>query len=211
MASTFDRTGLLRKLTWADFGQPKAKPAPGPGQHAVAALTDTAFSQWTYNIDSIRQGSSFVYRLRDNIRIRIQFKQATSWVADWVFSLSSQEQTELLKHEQGHYEIVALMGRDLFIDLMQLKPNDYKTAQKAQQEVQNVKKRYTSTVIQSIHDKYDSVAETEHGADKIKQAKWDKYFKKAFSDTRKPAVTAPDGVAYKMRLLDVLKQAGVAP
>jgi hypothetical protein len=40
---------LKKTLTWADFGTPKKKPAPKPGEKAVAAHTHkpSSFSQKT--------------------------------------------------------------------------------------------------------------------------------------------------------------------
>jgi hypothetical protein len=201
MASSL--TGRTKKLTWADFGTPVPKPKPPPGGTATAAHTET-LAPITYGWAS--SGKSVT--LSDNVTVAIQFVASKSWVADWVFSESKQFQDDLLKHEQGHYDITALMARDMFIELMQLKGQTFANKAALDAAVAAVVKAHK---FQPVHDKYDEKSETNHGMNDAQQKAWDALFQKAWTTPRSPAVTAPDGAVYKMRLLDVLKGAGKSP
>lgn len=115
---------------------------------------------------------------------------------------------EILKHEQGHYDIVALLARDLFIDLMQLKANRYDNQAALNKDVAPILKKYNGTS-QKVIDISDSIAESDHGENGTGQAKWNGFLNTAFTKARTPAQSAPDGTAYKVPLLDVLKGGGV--
>jgi len=196
-------TGRVKTLSWSDFGTPVSKPAPAPGKTAVAAHTDTA-APITYGWAS--SGKSF--SLQDNVTVAIQFVAGKSWVADWVFSQPQQFQDDLLKHEQGHYDITALMARDMFIEIMQLKGSTFGSKgalDKAVNDIVNAHK------FQPVHDKYDEPTQTNHGMNAPEQKAWDALFKRAFTEPRNPAMSAPDGTAYKVPLLELLKSAGRAP
>lgn len=78
---------------------------------------------------------------------------------------------ELLKHEQGHLDIVSIYA-----------PKLQEALSKSSYLMSNFKK-----VIQEIYNKYDLLVaskqnqydlETNHGTDKAKQIEWDNYFKK---------------------------------
>jgi len=200
---------LKRTLTWADFNPKQANP-PGPGQFAVAAFTDSAYNAFSWSLAAVPNSKPTAYVLADNITITIVFKPS-SWVASWVSGRSAQEKKDLLNHEQGHYNITALMARDLFVDLMLLKSTQFTDQQKAKTEIETITKRYSTSVIQKIHDKYDSDSETKHGFNKPAQQRWDNYINQAFTTARTPASSSPDGIAHKVTLLDVLKTAGKGP
>jgi hypothetical protein len=114
----------------------------------------------------------------------------------------------LLKHEQGHYEIVALLARDMFIEMMQLKSAGLATSAAVGQQVRAILGRY-QRVAQPLQDLYDSNAQTNNGKRSAKQLLWDGYLRTAFTQTRVPAITAPDGATYKVPLLDVLATNGI--
>ncbi|HWA57847.1 MAG TPA: DUF922 domain-containing protein [Gemmatimonadales bacterium] len=201
MGSTL--TGRDKTLTWADFGTPVPKPAPGAGQTAVAAHTEVKYPV-TYGWTS--KGKSF--SLADNVTVAIQLDKGKTWVADWVFKQSQQFQDDLLKHEQGHYDISALLARDMFIEIMQLKGQTFASSSALDQAVKKIVDAHRS---QKVHDKYDLASETNHGLNATQQKAWDGYFQKAKTTQRNPPVQAPDGAFYKVRLLDVLTTAGKAP
>jgi hypothetical protein len=200
---------LKRMLAWSDFTT-KPATAPGAGQFAVAAFTDSAYRPFNWSVAVAPNSKPTAYQLADNITITIELRPG-SWVASWVSSRSAQEKKDLLNHEQGHYNITALMARDLFVDLMLLKSKQFSDAQKAKTAIETITKRYSTSEIQKIHTKYDSDAETKHGFLKAGQTRWDGYLNKAFTTPRTPASSAPDGTAHKITLLEVLKAAGKGP
>ena len=196
-------TGRDKTLTWADFGAPVAKPKPAPGGTAIAAHTEVK-----YPIAYGWASSGNSYSLADNVTVAIQLDRGKTWVATWVFNEAKQFQDDLLKHEQGHYDIAALLARDMFIEVMQLKGQSFTGQAALDSAVKAVVDAHRS---QKVHDKYDEVNESNHGLNPIQQKAWDGYFQKAKTSPRTPAVSAPDGTVYKVRLLDVLKTAGKAP
>lgn len=196
-------TGRDKTLTWADFGTPVPKTPPGPGQTAVAAHTEVKYPI-TYGWAS--SGKSFT--LADNVTVAVQLDKSKTWVANWVFDQPKQFQNDLLNHEQGHYDIGALLARDMFIEIMQLKGKTFGSKAELDKAVADVVNAHRS---QKVHDKYDLANETNHGRNATQQKVWDGYFQKARTTQRTPAVQAPDGAFYKVPLLEVLAAAGKKP
>jgi hypothetical protein len=195
--------GLTKQLTWADFGNPVKRPGPQPGKTAIGAHTATD-APITYGWRS--SGKSF--QLQDNVMVTIRFLPATSWVADWVFQQPQQFQDDLLNHEQGHYDITALMARDMFIEIMQLKSQTFASKGALDKAVADIVKAYA---FQPVHGKYDAPGEANHSMNQTQQKAWDALLTQARTMPRNPPMYAPDGAAYKERLLDVLRRAGKAP
>jgi len=198
--------GLKRVLTWTDFGTPARKPAPKPGGTAPAAFTYAQYAAKGIGAEAIPGSKPVRYRLKDAVTVTIEFVKTKSWVADWVFKEPTSFQNDLLAHEQGHYLVATFMGRDLFIDLMQLKTSEYAAPGQLTTAVNAVNARYSGKS-NLIHRRYD--VETRSGLDPVKQARGDGFFTQAFTTARSPAQTAPDGTPYKLRLLDVLKAGGI--
>ena len=202
--------GLVHQLKWAEFGKPKAKPAPKPGGFAVAAFTNAVYDGPNWSIDPVAGTKPMDFEIKDTITVSITLKTA-SWVADWVFKEPQRIQNNLLEHEQGHYDITALIARDLFIELMQLKQGRFKTSAEGEQVINAIIKRHSSAVIQTINKKYDSMAETNHGWNPTAQQRWTGYIKEAFTKERTPRMQAPDGTYYKVPFLDLLRAAKMYP
>lgn len=197
-------TGLFKTLTWQDFKAPQ--PASNPNN--MFAEARPGFSVSGASTQSVGKGSSQAWQLADTITVAVAFDSLKSWVLSSVSSMSKTDQDALLKHEQGHYNLVALLARDMFIELMQLKAARLSSSTVVAQEVQAIHTRY-GNLAQPLQDLYDSKAETDHGRDKTKQAKWDGYINSAFTTARVPAESAPDGTAYKIELLPLLRQNGL--
>lgn len=196
---------LSRRLTWTDFGTPVQKTPAGPGQTGTAALTRTGY-RFTIHTEFVPRSSTPRYRLKDDVRIEIHLQRPPSWVASWVFQRPVQEQNQILHHEQGHYDLVALLVRDMFIEIMQLNLQEFVTPQAVLQAVDQVRRQFDPK-IQPVQDRYDH--DTDHGLDSQQQARWDGFIQQAFTQLRNPPEWAPDGAPYKMPLLDLLQQAGI--
>ena len=199
--------GLFRTLQWSDFGTPRKSADPSPGVRATAAFTDADFS-FTAGpsplpvLDPPRK-----FTLNDNLEITINFKP-TSFVNDWVFRRDQAFQDMVLKHEQHHYDITALIARDQFIDLMQLKLQTFDSIMDVQIAINAIRGTYKGKIA-SINSLYDT--QTKDGRDPAEQVKWDGFINTAFTTERVPRLVAPDGVAYKTPLLDVLNAASMHP
>ena len=145
------------------------------------------------------------YQLRDSVTVKVTFDAGKSFVMDWVFALPRADQERLLNHEQGHYNISALVARDYFIDLMQLKARRYARPNDGIAEA-NALSKSSLARIQAIDDLYD--IDTKNGNDPAGQGQWNTFFQSAFTQSRPGGGSSPDGIPYKMRLIDLLKAAG---
>lgn len=188
----------VRSVQWSDFL------APPPPNSQVHAHIETDYNlAYTYV-----SGPSGV-QLNDNVTVTIRLLQNRSWAKKQIInSWPSQAQQDLLRHEQGHYDITALMGRDLFIEVMALKPQTFSNLSALQTALQTISQRYAA---QPVHNKYDHSQETDHGRNAQQQRAWNNYIHTASTTPRTPAVHAPDGAVYKVRLVDVLRTAGKLP
>ncbi len=194
--------GLTRKLEWREFiGTPTPKELAELRQVAATAPDKTV------GFAGIR--SSFTVTgstITDDIVVTVNFDGGWKQLG----GLSARGEQFLLDHEQGHYDFTALMARDCFIDLMQLKA---KTFPKTEQDgiVADYKRK-----LAAIQKKYDD--DTNHGAwvtpsflperKESFQTKWEGFIERARTQERTPQVTAPDAATYKVPLLKVLDDGG---
>jgi hypothetical protein len=188
-------TGLMKTLAWSDF-----QGTPDPQKPNLQAFTSATFNLPT--LTPTRVPGSQDYHFEDNVAITIVMNSQRSW--------KRQPPNDLLKHEQCHYDIVALIARDLFIDIMQLKANTYANGPAALADLRPILTKYGGKV-EKINVVYDSLQQTNHGNIPPSQAKWNAMIQRAFSEPRNPAMSAPDGTPYKIPLLDVLSQNGINP
>lgn len=192
--------GLMKGLAWTDF-----QGSPDATKPKLDAFTSATFV--LPPIAPIRNGSS--WRFDDNVTVTITMNNQRSWRRQ-ASGQSAQYWTDLLKHEQGHYDITALIARDLFIDVMQLKANTYANSAAAVADLRPILNTYAGKV-DKISAIYDSKAQTDHGANTGAQMSWNTMIKRAFTEPRNPMMAAPDGTPYKVELLDVLAQNGINP
>jgi len=188
-------TGLMKTLTWNDFSG-----TPDPQKPNLQAFTSASFNLPTVTPTLVPGTTN--YHFEDNVAITIAMNLQKSW--------KRTPPNDLLKHEQCHYDIVALIARDLFIDIMQLKANTYPNGPAALADLRPILTKYGGKV-EKINVIYDSLQQTNHGYNPPSQAKWNAMIQRAFTEPRNPLESAPDGTPYKIPLLDVLSQNGINP
>lgn len=181
---------LRHTLAWTDF---RGRVPSGQGNMNAMTAVDIVFTG--FGVQRTSSGGT----IRDSLMVTVTLQRSRSWARP-----GSARTAVLLNHEQGHYNITALTARDMFIDLMQLKNQSFSNTSALQAEVNRIRGRYNP---QAIHDKYDARTETDHGRNSASQRTWDGYIQRAFTTARTPAVRAPDGAMYKVRLRDVLHTA----
>ena len=197
---------LRRALSWSDFGQPRPGADPPPGVVATAAQTRATHSH-SMNVEMVPGTRPPAYRLGDSVTVTVMLQQGQMFVNAWVFRQSSSFQDTILHHEQGHYDLVALFCRDMFIELMDLKTQTFPRGNAPVQAAQQILTRY-DRLIASVHTLYDNDAK--HGRVPAQQTRWDGFIQSAFTQSRNPPVSAPDGTPYKVPLLDCLRSGGVS-
>jgi hypothetical protein len=147
------------------------------------------------------------FRLRDDAVISVVLDRGQTFVNQWALNRPAPFPTDLLHHEQGHYDLVALFCRDMFIEIMTLKQQSLSTPQAVFTAAQAIFQRFDG-FIAAVHTPYDN--QTDHGNIAQQQQRWDGFMRGAFTTPRTPSMSAPDGTPYKVPLLDVLRQGGVS-
>jgi len=204
MASSL--SGLFRTLTWNDFTRRQANP-PATGQATTAAFTSSPFSNSAFSVQPIRGSSPAWFQLQDSFSIKVDFGR-DSFVMSWVFSRPQQFQTDLLNHEQGHYNITALVCRDCFVDVMLLKNQFFATAKAGVDAVELIKQQSLSKIA-TVQKLCDKEVHPEQDAGKSRgpmQSTWDRILQSTFSEARSSGTAAPNGTPHKRRLIDLLNQ-----
>ncbi len=195
---------LNRTLNWRDFPHRKLPP-PKVGEDADAAETK-ARVEYSYTLTPLRNARPVRQQLSD-IRVNILFSRDESWVASWALGLPHDEQVALLSHEQGHYDLTALLGRDFFLAVWDLRSKTYASDSEFKSDLDNLTEAYLDKG-RPVTDKYDD--DTRHGLDKNKQSNWRGFINKARTSPQTPPQRGPDGSSRMLRILDVLDKGGIA-
>ncbi len=104
-AVTAAMTGFPRNLTWADFRAVQSSPSP-----PHIAQTSTSFSMGGFTVHLVNGE----YKIR-NPRITVARNAAGSWATS-----AARSSADLLRHEQGHFDITGLIARDLIGKVLDL-------------------------------------------------------------------------------------------
>jgi hypothetical protein len=171
--------GLRRTLRWSDFTS-KDVPPPEAGEFTLAAQTQASYRVSGLSSGPIDGSRPTAYKLADAVKVVVRLQREECWVASWVIasSTSHAEQQRLLKHEQGHYDIVALLARDLLADITALTKNLYASAQEPIDDAEAIIARY-QPYANSLQDLYDD--KTNHGDVRNEQVRWNGVLVRAFN------------------------------
>lgn len=198
MASTI--IGVGRKLSWDDL--PEAEP-PAQAPHADAGVfmrrEVSGFSPQVVD----PKAASPVYAIADSISVRIALDAGT-FRAPSLKKLSAAARTALLRHEQGHYDIYALMTRDHFYELTAMTRRTFANQAEITAHLASLKKTYLDPV-RGIQEAYDT--DTGHSLDGKEQKVWRKAIASAAQTRRRPAATGVNGKPLEITLIDALKAA----
>ena len=85
-------------LRWSDF-KAESNPAAFEDSHSFIKY------QYTWTVDSEEMGERILFRI-ENIQLSVEFHPVLSWVRH------SQANNDLLRHEQGHYDLAELVKRE---------------------------------------------------------------------------------------------------
>ncbi|MFO1349724.1 MAG: DUF922 domain-containing protein [Gammaproteobacteria bacterium] len=178
MANTI--TGRDYQLKWQDF----AGPVPANRGSSVAFTS----ASYTLNYSVAQAYAAIGIRVPDaqnnlgyvvtNLRIAVAPNRPRMW------SVQSARTNDLLKHEQGHYDIVALIADELFNDL--LSPPSVMTTAAAVQSFVNIRKAAADRLMDALQSNatrdglYDT--STNHGLTTAQQTRWNR----AFANSRPP-------------------------
>ena len=191
--------GLRRTLSWSDFRTIPSDP-PGDGDPPQDAANTSV--QPTLNFAWSGDPPSIV--ITDGIVVRVNFDPAGSYKYSWVASWPAGDRARLLTHEQGHYDLAALLAREYFFQVVALRANTYGSVDdlNADKEAARVA---TIGRQQEIFDFYDTG--TSHGTDASGQATWSGYVTTAFTQAATPVRPPVSGIPVMKSILDVLSDA----
>jgi hypothetical protein len=167
--------GHDESLGWRDF-QGAVPGALPPGE---AAYTEARFDL-NYGYDYDTNTATKGYRVTE-VNVKVTLERANMW------AVKSAQTAALLQHEQGHYDIVALLARDLYNELTgwntAKKPKRFRKTTDLTGAADRLRRgtRELSAHLGGSPRKvgvYDK--QTNHGLDAKAQEKWDK----ALADAR---------------------------
>ena len=191
--------GLRRALTWGDFrtvqADPPADDAP-PADAANTSVQPTLNFAWSGDPPNIS--------IRDGLVVRVNFDAAGSYKYSWVAGMSAGDRAALLAHEQGHYDIAALLAREYFFQLVALRANSYPSVDALNAD-KDAARIATIGRQQEIFDLYDTG--TSNGTNAAGQATWSGYVRTAFTRPAVPPSPPVSGVQVMKSILDVLSDA----
>jgi hypothetical protein len=193
MTSTL--SGVPRTLKWSDFRA--VTTAPG----GVPFGAETVVTHHVSGLHPVKVQASRtdLFLLPDSITVSVTLA-TDSW------RLTSLENDKwLLRHEQGHYDVYALMIRDWFTDVVAMIPQPW-AMNDLNEQLHDLKETYLDRIT-SIQNSYDS--DTEHDQNGEDQWVWWSVIRRAMELHRMPLTPGPDGRLLKLRLLDALRTANL--
>ena len=160
-------TALTRKLKWDDFVKDD-RAAPTPGVIATSAGTHTDMGIGGLSVQPVANSKPVKYKLDREPTVNVTF-MADSWVAKYVFTWDQDKQDALLDHEQIHYLISAVSGRDCLEVLKKLQQKSYDDTATAISEVTAAQ---SILDVQDIQNKYDADTKGQPSSYTAEQLKW---------------------------------------
>jgi hypothetical protein len=153
-----------RTLTWEDFRNVAARPADAEGDENAQIHAEARQPE---RIAVVNEGG---IRRVTSLTVNIQTVRADTWV------VTSAKTAELLSHEQSHYDIQGLMGRDMGNEILAARAP---SAEALQEQVTAIIERYRERGRQLTRD-YDN--ETDHGRNRDAQHRWDQAIRTAMDN-----------------------------
>jgi hypothetical protein len=159
--------GLKRTLTWDNYTS-----VDQSREDPWAAATKSVVSP--KGLAVLRKSKDKVVVDPDKLVVEASVDKTQSWVVE------DQKSDDLLKHEQGHYDINALGARDLHTDLLALEAETVKELQQAMNDL----KTQTQALIDQVDGIYEDDANcgTKHGRKTSNQTQWNMRIKSALND-----------------------------
>ncbi|MEO6962902.1 MAG: DUF922 domain-containing protein [Puia sp.] len=147
-------SGFNHRITWTEFRLIAEKP---PGEIENAQISCESSNS---HLAPSRHGGIVTISQLD---IRIYVDIAKSWVVE------GQPSDVLLRHEQGHFDILAIGIREFYNGLLSITASSIQDLQSRMNDLQVAKRKKTK----NINDRYDSADQTDHGKNAGTQQLWE--------------------------------------
>lgn len=200
-------SGVDYKLRWTDFQSVAAAPSiTPPPAYPPAAMTHAEIAVNGAQIDLVWQGAPGpFYMIRNSLVVRVSI-QPDSWRLASVSTWPGPEQVWLIKHEQGHYDITALLARDYYQRVRSIIGQPFTKLADAQEQLAD---HFDATIRKrrAMNDDYD--ATTWGGSKREVQWSWWCAIERARQLHRSPPARDADGRLLKVELVDALRSVGL--
>ena len=155
-------TGWPRSISWSEFTERSSRPE---GVDENAQIRSEV--QLSPRVDVQPDGGNVKL---GSFTVQVVTISEDCWVVQGTATAA------LLAHEQGHYDITGLMGRDTMNDLAALRE---RSARALQREVTRVLERYRQRA-RTLTDQYDT--QTNHGRSTQEQQTWEQRIRDAIQN-----------------------------
>ncbi len=158
------------------------KGKPDPTSPRLATTRSGITVSWSFRTTS-RVDGKYESRLID-IKYESYFAEEESWWKDKTIN------GDLLRHEQGHFDIVEILARELNANrrkIMDQLKGEGDTREEAEADLKQQFARYAQNVIKEQHKRqkiYDN--ETDYNKNSIKQNEWNRKLNEALKADHKP-------------------------
>lgn len=160
-------SGFVYSLRWRDFSGPVPR-STDAGTFAYVKTNFSANAAWSFDVI----GGARVYKV-DSATAAVSVNRQGMWAR------ASGRTDALLRHEQGHFDISALLVRQAEQEHMALIGNTYSSQQEVMDAINGVRMPLFNLITQlqsntSGDGTYD--VSTNHGMDSTSQSKWNRAF-----------------------------------
>jgi hypothetical protein len=157
--SALQLNGWPRSISWSEFTDISSRPS---------GIDEDA--QIHSDVDQPQR----VAVARENGLFRVSaLTVSLSIVSDDTWVVTAQKSADLLSHEQGHYDITGLMGRDMGNEILAARS---RTVNELQNQVTSIIEKYRQRA-KTLTTQYDK--ESDHSQNRDGQKRWDERIKNA--------------------------------
>ena len=157
-------SGWPRSLTWDDFRELGSRPADAEGDENAQIHSDVNQPE---RVRVSREGGQ---QRVSALTVTLSIIRADTWV------VRSAKTPELLSHEQGHYDITGLTGRDMGNEILAARAG---TLEDLQRQITGIIER-TRQRARDLNARYDT--ETGGGRNRDAQRQWDERIRSSISN-----------------------------
>jgi hypothetical protein len=193
--------GVDYTVQWRDFNILNTAPV---GQEKFSAFTQTLNNNPVPIIVTLSQNPPF-FTLGDNLTMRV-FMGGGSWRLRKLEDASGQDQVWLIKHEQGHYDLHALLLRDFYWRIRGLMGVPFSSPVDIFNSIGAHRSATLDHLAQLNHDYDTDTGNSQNGSE---QWNWWCAIQRARQLHRAPLEKNADGQFLRIELMDALRTAGL--
>jgi hypothetical protein len=155
--------GWPKALAWTDFRKVRTAPDPARKAHIEYALTPSH--------QKAKQRLGVDTWGLTNLKMRVRLNPTKTWIAE------GKEDPDVLRHEQGHFDIGGLIAREWWGTLR------FTSGQGSADLAQKISAVERKKLSKSNRTNLQYDRETRHGEDLVQQNRWDQLLKKLKTGT----------------------------